>query len=103
MREESERRRLALVDHERDFERLHREEATLRQGIHEQGEHLGRTYAEIERLNALVVAITADREPQDHRDDHEAMEQTLRRGAAIEAMKTTRAWRLHEWWRRIRS
>jgi len=77
-----------LVDYERDFERLHGEEATLRRGIAEQLEHLGRTYAEIERLNALVAAITADRD---------RAEQT------IEAMKATRAWRLAERWRRLRS
>ena len=37
----------------------------------EQGAALGRTYAEIERLNAL-----------------------------IRTMESTRAWRLHQWWQR---
>jgi LmbE family N-acetylglucosaminyl deacetylase len=88
VREESERRARALADHDADFERLHREEALLRRGIEEQLEHLGRTYAEIERLNSLVGAVTADRD----------------RGLQlIEAMKGTRAWRLHEWWQRLRS
>ena len=88
MREESERRRQALADHEQRLRASPREEATLRRGIEEQIEHLGRTYAEIERLNASIAEISADRD------------RTL---AQIAQMKTTRAWRLHEWWYRIRS
>jgi hypothetical protein len=87
VREESERRRLALADHERDFERLFGEEARLRRGLEEQIEHLGRTYAEIERLNASIGSITADRD---------------RAERTIAAMKASRAWRLHEWWQRVR-
>ena len=75
VREESERRRLALAEHERDFERLHREEATLRRGIDEQIEHLGRTYAEIERLER--ARARRDRSPtartsRDHRGEARA-------------------------------
>ena len=79
-----------------DFERLHREEATLRRGIDEQIEHLGRTYAEIERLNASIAEVTASSTPSStaERDRSERV---------IAAMKATRAWRLHEWWQRIRS
>jgi chromosome segregation ATPase len=88
VREESERRRLALEDHQRDFERLFSEEARLRRGVEEQLEHLGRTYAEIERLNSLIGEITADRD---------------RAERTIAAMQASRAWRLHQWWQRLRS
>ena len=81
VRDESGRRAEALERHEEEFRRLHDEEATLRSGIDDQLAHLGRTYAEIERLNQAVARL----------------DQT------IEAMKATRAWRLHEWWQRRRS
>jgi LmbE family N-acetylglucosaminyl deacetylase len=51
--------------------RLYEEEGKLRQAVDEQTAHLGRTYAEIERLNGLI------------RD-----------------MESTRAWRAHQWWQR---
>ncbi|HYG65323.1 MAG TPA: PIG-L family deacetylase [Thermoanaerobaculia bacterium] len=51
--------------------RLYEEEGKLRQAVDEQAAHLGRTYAEIERLNGLI------------RD-----------------MQSTRAWRAHQWWQR---
>jgi LmbE family N-acetylglucosaminyl deacetylase len=78
VREESERRARALEEHERQFQRFYEDEATLRRGIDEQLAHLGRTYAEIDRLGALI----ADRERM------------------IEAMQGTRAWRFREWWQR---
>lgn len=49
--------------------RLYEEERKLRASIEEQTGHLGRTYAEIERLNRLV-----------------------------REMEATRAWRVHAWW-----
>jgi LmbE family N-acetylglucosaminyl deacetylase len=61
-------------DHARvaaEAQRLYEEERKLRQTVDDQTAHLGRAYAEIERLNALV------------RD-----------------MESTRAWRLHRWLRR---
>lgn len=48
--------------------RLYDDERALRATVEERDEHLRRTYAEIERLNAL-----------------------------IEAMQSTRAWRVHQW------
>jgi LmbE family N-acetylglucosaminyl deacetylase len=54
-----------------DVQRLYDDEAKLRASVGEQGEHLGRTYAEIERLNRL-----------------------------IREMESTRAWRAHLWWQR---
>ncbi len=96
VREENERRGLALAEHQVDLERLHREESTLRRGVDEQIEHLGRTYAEIDRLNALVAEVSA-------RLDGELTAERDRSERAIAAMKATRAWRLHEWWQRIRS
>ena len=53
------------------LQRLYDDEAKLRASVGEQGEHLGRTYAEIERLNRL-----------------------------IREMESTRAWRAHLWWQR---
>ena len=50
------------------LQRLYDEEQTLRDNLDEQNSHLGRTYAEIERLNGI-----------------------------IRQMETTRAWRLHQW------
>src|SRR6185436_17440153 len=61
-REESERRAAEL-------QRLYDEERKLRAAVEDQTAHLGRTYAEIERLNRL-----------------------------IREMEATRAWRLHRWW-----
>jgi LmbE family N-acetylglucosaminyl deacetylase len=80
VREESDRRAAALDAHERDFARMFREEETLRRGVDEQLAHLGRTYAEIERLNGLIVELQG----------------------TIGEMKSTRAWRLHEWWQEHR-
>ncbi|HEY8021664.1 MAG TPA: PIG-L family deacetylase [Thermoanaerobaculia bacterium] len=54
-----------------DVQRLYDDEARLRASVGEQGEHLGRTYGEIERLNRL-----------------------------IREMESTRAWRAHLWWQR---
>jgi LmbE family N-acetylglucosaminyl deacetylase/glycosyltransferase involved in cell wall biosynthesis len=54
-----------------ELQRLYGEEVTLRRGVDDQSAHLGRTYAEIERLNRL-----------------------------LETMRSTRAWRMHEWWHR---
>jgi LmbE family N-acetylglucosaminyl deacetylase len=90
VREESERRARALEEHERDFERLHAGEATLTRGIEEQLEHLGRTYAEIERLNGVIAKMAT-----------ESGETVAERDRTIEAMKAGRAWRLHEWWQRM--
>src|SRR6185295_14507975 len=64
LREERERLRM-------DVQRLYDEEKKLRAGGEDQAAHLGRTYAEIERLNRL-----------------------------IREMESTRAWRLHQWWHR---
>ena len=82
-REESERRAVALAEHEREFRRLYELEAELRGGIDDQLEHLGRTYAEIERLNQVIAAVLAERD------------------RTIEAMKASRAWRLYQWWQRL--
>lgn len=65
---------VALAEHVVQFQKMFDEEARLRSGLEDQIEHLGRTYAEIERL-----------------------------GAEMHEMKTTRAWRFHEWWQRRRS
>ena len=54
-----------------EVQRLYDEEAKLRAALEDQTAHLGRTYAEIERLNGL-----------------------------IREMEATRAWRLHQWWQR---
>ena len=54
-----------------EVQRLYDEEKTLRAAVGDQTAHLGRTYAEIERLNAL-----------------------------LREMESTRAWRAHQWWRR---
>jgi LmbE family N-acetylglucosaminyl deacetylase/glycosyltransferase involved in cell wall biosynthesis len=61
---ESDHRRLRA-----EVQRLHEEEGKLRAAIDDQTAHLGRTYAEIERLNGI-----------------------------IREMEATRAWRLHRWW-----
>jgi len=53
------------------IQRLYDEETKLRATVDDQTGHLGRTYAEIERLNAL-----------------------------IREMEATRAWRIHRWWHR---
>ncbi len=57
-----------------EIQRLYDEERQLRAAVEEQSAHLGRTYAEIERLNGL-----------------------------IREMESTRAWRLHQSWQRLRS
>jgi LmbE family N-acetylglucosaminyl deacetylase len=56
-----------------EMQRVYGEESKLRGAVEEQGAHLGRTYAEIERLNRL-----------------------------IQEMEATRAWRLHRWLERRR-
>jgi LmbE family N-acetylglucosaminyl deacetylase len=61
-----------LVDAE--VRRLAAEDGKLRAAVQEQTEHLGRTYAEIERLNGL-----------------------------IRTMESSRAWRAHQWLQRRRS
>jgi len=58
---------------ESELQRLYDEERNLRATADDQTAHLGRTYAEIERLNAII------------RD-----------------MQSTRAWRAHAWWQRRR-
>lgn len=61
-------------DHRRlagEVERLYGEERKLRAVVEDQTAHLGRTYAEIERL-----------------------------GGVVREMEATRAWRLHQWWQR---
>jgi chromosome segregation ATPase len=57
-----------------EAERLYGEEQALRAVVADQDAHLGRTYAEIERLNRLIGA-----------------------------MEGTRAWRLHRWLDRFRT
>ena len=54
-----------------EIQRLYDEETKLSATVDDQTGHLGRTYAEIERLNGL-----------------------------IREMESTRAWRLHRWWER---
>jgi LmbE family N-acetylglucosaminyl deacetylase len=54
-----------------ELQRLYDEEKGLRANVDDQNAHLGRTYAEIQRLNRLI------------RD-----------------MESTRAWRTHQWWQR---
>ncbi len=54
-----------------EVHRLYEDEGKLRAVVDDQTAHLGRTYAEIERLNAR-----------------------------LRTMEATRAWRLHEWWAR---
>jgi len=54
-----------------EIQRLYDEETKLRAAMDDQTGHLGRTYAEIERLNSL-----------------------------IREMESTRAWRIHRWWQR---
>ncbi len=58
-------------DSRREIQRLYDEEGKLRPVIEDQTAHLGRTYAEIERLNGI-----------------------------IREMEATRAWRVHQWWQR---
>jgi LmbE family N-acetylglucosaminyl deacetylase len=84
VREESERRKRALDQHAADFERLWDEEKRLRRGVEEQLEHLGRTYAEIERLTGLIAGLESD---------------VAERDRAIAAMRSSRAFRLQQRWR----
>jgi LmbE family N-acetylglucosaminyl deacetylase/glycosyltransferase involved in cell wall biosynthesis len=56
-----------------ELQRLYGEERTLRAAVEDQAAHLGRTYAEIERLNGI-----------------------------LREMEATRAWRVHQWWQRNR-
>jgi hypothetical protein len=55
----------------RELERVYGEEAKGRAAVAEQTAHIGKLYAEIERL-----------------------------GIVVRAMESTRAWRLHSWWHR---
>ena len=55
-------------DTRREIQRLYDEEGTLRAAVDDQTAHLGRTYAEIERLNGM-----------------------------LREMEATRAWRVHQW------
>ncbi|MFP5288214.1 MAG: hypothetical protein ACLGI9_20940, partial [Thermoanaerobaculia bacterium] len=52
-----------------EVQRLYDDERKLRASIDDQTAHLGRTYAEIERLNGI-----------------------------LREMEATRAWRVHQWW-----
>jgi LmbE family N-acetylglucosaminyl deacetylase len=54
-----------------ELQRLYDEERKLRAAVDDQTAHLGRTYAEIERLNGI-----------------------------LREMESTRAWRMHQWWGR---
>lgn len=54
-----------------EVQRLYEEERKLRAAVEDQTAHLGRTYAEIERLNGI-----------------------------LREMESTRAWRFHQWWSR---
>lgn len=54
-----------------EVQRLYEEERRLRAAVDDQTAHLGRTYAEIERLNGI-----------------------------LREMESTRAWRAHQWWSR---
>ena len=54
-----------------EVQRLHEQERQLHAAVDDHTAHLGRTYAEIERLNRMIRDI-----------------------------QSTRAWRLHEWWQR---
>jgi LmbE family N-acetylglucosaminyl deacetylase len=101
VREESGRRALALAQHERDFQRFFEEEASLRQGIDDQLAHLGRTYAEIERLTHDVERLGGEVERLGG-EVARAAAASAERDQTIAAMKSTRAWRLHEWWQRHR-
>jgi LmbE family N-acetylglucosaminyl deacetylase len=66
--------RAAAVDRlSAELQRLYGEESRLHAAIGEQGEHLGRTYGEIERLNRI-----------------------------LREMESSRAWRLHRWLERRR-
>lgn len=60
-----------IRDRDREIRSRERRLADFQAKIDEQGEHLGRTYAEIERL-----------------------------GGILETMRASRAWRIHEWWQR---
>ena len=66
-------REAAMTRMSAEIQRLYDQEGTLRAAVGEQTDHLGRTYAEIERLNRLI------------RD-----------------MEASRAWRLQQWLRRRR-
>jgi LmbE family N-acetylglucosaminyl deacetylase len=57
--------------HRAEIQRLYDEERKIRAAVDDQTGHLGRTYAEIERLNGI-----------------------------LRQMESTRAWRLHQWWGR---
>lgn len=70
------------------------EEEALRRVVADQEDHLGRTYAEIGKLNAVA---------QDH-SEHlgRTYAEIERLNGLIEAMQGTRAWRIHQWIQRRR-
>lgn len=71
MRAELGRVQAARVQADAELQRLFEEERRLRAAVEDQTAHLGRTYAEIERLNGI-----------------------------LRGMEATRAWRVHQWWSR---
>lgn len=71
LRDEHARMQEARVRTDAELQRLLEEERRLRAAVDEQTAHLGRTYAEIERLNGI-----------------------------LREMESTRAWRVHQWWSR---
>jgi len=71
LRQQGDALRGALAGRDRELQRLYDTETALRSTVDDQSGHLGRLYAEIERLNA-----------------------------AIRGMEATRAWRLHRRWQR---
>jgi LmbE family N-acetylglucosaminyl deacetylase len=71
MRSELERARQDRGQVDAEVQRLYEEERKLRAAVEDQTAHLGRTYAEIERLNGI-----------------------------LREMEATRAWRVQQWWSR---
>lgn len=71
VRSDLDRLRDARVQTETEIQRLYEEERRLRAAVEDQTAHLGKTYAEIERLNGIV-----------------------------HTMESTRAWRFHQLWSR---
>ena len=71
LRDELSRLQEARGRTEAELQRLFEEERRLRAAVDDQTAHLGRTYAEIERLNGI-----------------------------LREMESTRAWRVHQWWSR---
>lgn len=71
VRSDLDRLRDARVETEAEIQRLYEEERRLRAAVEDQTAHLGKTYAEIERLNGIV-----------------------------RTMESTRAWQFHQMWSR---